>query len=111
MDSKRLTYTDFQRALLYKLAVAVEADFDRPVDVADVALTINGKFQQSWVPAVTQKFMIEKYIRRWSKPLFDVSELLNASESSASKIRKAYQWGDAGADLYTLTERGLEEAC
>ncbi|CAN7151434.1 hypothetical protein [Rhizobium sp. LjRoot254] len=110
MDIKRLTYTDFQRVLLYKLAVAVEADFDRPIDVADVALTVNGKFQQSWISAVTQKFVLEKYIRKWARPLFDVSEVLNADEGSASKLRRAYQWGEAGADLYTLTEKGLEEA-
>lgn len=110
MDSKRLTYTDFQRVLLYKFAVTVEADFAKPADVADVAITINGKFQQSWIPAVTQKFVVQEYIKRWSKPLFDVSEIMNASEGSASKIRKSYQWGDAGADLYTLTEWGVEEA-
>jgi len=55
LDSARLTYSDFQRYLVFRIAVLAGADFERSVYAEDAANHINGRYPASWIATVAVK--------------------------------------------------------
>lgn len=111
MDSARLTYSDFQRHLLFQIAVVTGADFECSVYAEDAAVHINGRYPASWPPTVAVKLkeggFIDIAAATTDEGLFAI---IGSNLSLAEKLKELGARKETSRPRYVLTEAGLEEA-
>ncbi|MBX4896557.1 hypothetical protein [Rhizobium bangladeshense] len=111
MDSARLTYSTFQRNLIFRIAVLAEADFERSIYVEDAAVHIDGRYPASWTATVAVKFkeagLIDVAATTTDGDLFAI---INSDASLAEKLKELSARKENSRPQYVLTESGLQEA-
>jgi len=110
VENIRIAYGDFQKHLLFRIAVLSGGDFERPILAEEAASHIDGRFPTSWVKAVAVKLSDRGLIHvshDLDSGLFDI---LNSNLDLAGKLARLEDYKDISRIPYLLTEAGLEEA-
>jgi hypothetical protein len=111
MDSARLTYSDFQRQLVFRIAVLAGADFERWIYAEDAAVHIDGRFPASWTATVAVKLKQAGFIDIASATTDEgLFAIINSELSLADKLKELGARKVSSSPRYVLTESGLEEA-
>lgn len=112
MDSARLTYSDFQRYLVFRIAVLAGADFERSVYAEDAANHINGRYPASWIATVAVKLKEAGFIDVAATTTDNngLFAIIDSDLSLAEKLTELSARKEGSRPQYVLTESGLEEA-
>lgn len=111
MENPRLTYSDFQRHLIFRVAVLSGADFERAVYAEDAAVHIDGRFPASWTATVAVKLKEAGFLEI-AKTTTDegLFAIINSELTLAEKLKELGARKETSRPRYVLTESGLEEA-
>ena len=107
---ERITFSDFQKHLLFRIAVLVGADFERPVYAEDAAIHIYGRFPASWIATVAVKLKESGFVDVAAVSDAGIFNILDSNLTLAEKLKELGARKETSRARYVLTEAGLGEA-
>lgn len=108
---KLLAFPDFQKALLFKFAIRVGADFETPMTAAEAAQLVEGRFRQSWVKVAAEQLHEQGFLQPTSSfdDNYDTVYMLTLAGLNEAQQYARYEGLDLWAEIEKLEEQSEAE--